>query len=395
MTNLLSGRERRPRREGGQALALFAALMGLLVIPLVALMLDGGLALTNRRLAQSAADMAAIAAAVSYSSSSGGTSGPVTASEIAAANGFAASYTGCDGTTHTNGVTVNRPPTSGAYFGNSGYVEVIVRSSMRTTVAAAIGQSCWGVEARAVARIAATVSGAAVLKPVMVALGTSCAKTNFQWNGHNVNVTGTVNSNGTIDIPGSGTVVGTMAYTLPCSFYNHGNPINMAQPASTLTADPFTYRMADFHCPSGAKPTNITFTGSVIPDGTYCAKDTITISSATTARVTLIADKIVFNAVGMTLTPYENGTLVWGTVACKSDGTSGGDAVTFKGQDVTWSGTVYAPCGAIKVTGKANTVVDGNLWANELALGGDNWTIRGLASSAGPAGASQPVQLSE
>ena len=59
------------------ALALFAALMGLLVIPLVALMLDGGLALTKRRLAQSAADMAAIAAAVSYSSSSGGTSGPV------------------------------------------------------------------------------------------------------------------------------------------------------------------------------------------------------------------------------------------------------------------------------------------------------------------------------
>ena len=132
-------------------------LFALILVVLAAsagLLLDGGMASATRRQAQAAADTAALAAARAIGS---GQNGVTKAREIAALNGFSATTPDCSGTTVT-GVEVNQPPLSGAYTGNSSYVEIVARRAMRTGFAGLIGQGCWMVSARAVA----VVDGSAV-----------------------------------------------------------------------------------------------------------------------------------------------------------------------------------------------------------------------------------------
>lgn len=121
----------------------------LVMVAVAGMLLDGGMAAQTRRQAQAAADTAALAAAQQIAIAANGTSAAQT---IAASNGFAASTTDCSGATIT-GVTVNNPPASGAYTGNSSYVEVIVQKAMRTGFSGIVGQSCWMVSARAVASV--------------------------------------------------------------------------------------------------------------------------------------------------------------------------------------------------------------------------------------------------
>src|SRR5262249_5675252 len=98
------------------------SLIGLLGFTAIAV--DGGLLLTNRRHVQTAADAAALAAAIElFQNSPTGTdtSGNAAASarKTAADNGF---------TDKKNGVTVtvNIPPLSGTFANVPGYVEVII-----------------------------------------------------------------------------------------------------------------------------------------------------------------------------------------------------------------------------------------------------------------------------
>jgi Flp pilus assembly protein TadG len=140
------------RDESGQLLIVFTIAL-VAIIASAGLLIDGGMAWTNRRMAQSAADTAALAAAKTLAT--GGTTSTMTtdAKAIAASNLFPANYTNCAGQSQTNGVVVNAPPTSGAFANQSGYVEVIVNRPMRTSFSAIVGQNCWMVSARAVASI--------------------------------------------------------------------------------------------------------------------------------------------------------------------------------------------------------------------------------------------------
>src|SRR5262245_8236869 len=110
----------------GAVTALVAVCFLLMLPAVVALVVDGGVLLTERRRAQATADAAAMAAAcVLYDNypvdqglgNIGNPSGAALA--VASANG----YTN-DGV--TSSVTVNIPPLSGTYTGLPGYVEVIV-----------------------------------------------------------------------------------------------------------------------------------------------------------------------------------------------------------------------------------------------------------------------------
>jgi hypothetical protein len=130
-------------------------LVAILMIPLicfVALAIDGGMLLTERRRAQATADAAAMAAAcVLYDNypvdqGQGNVGNPVNAAlTVASANG----YTN-DGTTSV--VTVNLPPTSGPYTGLPSYVEVIVTYNQPRAFAGIFGAGPLPVMARAVAR---------------------------------------------------------------------------------------------------------------------------------------------------------------------------------------------------------------------------------------------------
>ena len=136
--------------EHGQLLVVFALAL-VVIIASAGLLIDGGMAYTNRRQAQNAADTAALAAAQNLAV--GGTTATMTAAgaSIAGSNLFNTNYTDCSGNAQTNGVVVNSPPLAGAYASQSGYVEVVVNRPMKTGFSAIVGQPCWMVSARAVA----------------------------------------------------------------------------------------------------------------------------------------------------------------------------------------------------------------------------------------------------
>jgi hypothetical protein len=143
------------RDERGQAIVLFAfVLLG--IVAMAGLLIDGGMAWSNRRQAQAAADTAALAAAKAIVN---GEDMDFAARLIAELNGFLTAID-CNGNPLSNGgVVVNHPPTSGPNAGDLKYVEVIVTRAMHTTLSGAVGVTCFMVSARAVAQ--ATVSGVA------------------------------------------------------------------------------------------------------------------------------------------------------------------------------------------------------------------------------------------
>src|SRR5690242_14053911 len=112
----------RPERKRGVIIVLVAICLTAL-LSIVAIALDGGLLLDQRRRLQSAADAAALAAAVdlykNYPTNNGldkGGSAKASALSVASLNHYEN-----DGT--TNRVTVNIPPSSGNYSGRVGCAE--------------------------------------------------------------------------------------------------------------------------------------------------------------------------------------------------------------------------------------------------------------------------------
>jgi Flp pilus assembly protein TadG len=156
------------RRRRGSALAVLAVSL-VLIIGVMAVTIDGGLLMAERRHAQSVADATAYAAAGSlynnYATDKGlDRTGAVknTALAIAAGNGYAN-----DGTTST--VTVNIPPLSGPFTGTSGYAEVLVSYSQPKLFSALWGAGTMSVTARTTARGIAIASdiGLLLLDPSM------------------------------------------------------------------------------------------------------------------------------------------------------------------------------------------------------------------------------------
>ena len=146
----LRGGGREPDDQAGQILIIFTIAL-VAIIAIAGLLVDGGMAWTTRRMAQNGADVAALAAAKTWSTTGDKNASTTAASSIASSNGFAANYTNCQGLSRNDGVTVNIPPAGGTFTGQSGYVEVIVQRPMRTSFSAIVGQNCWMVSARAVA----------------------------------------------------------------------------------------------------------------------------------------------------------------------------------------------------------------------------------------------------
>jgi hypothetical protein len=135
------------------------------ILAVVAIGLDGGRMMDERRHAQAAADAAALAAAADlYDNFLFGLgldpfgTAAAAARRSAAANGFAD-----DGTNST--VTVNVPPTSGPFAGKPSHVEVVIRSHPPATFSAAFNPGGLTVSARAVARGRPKKIGVLLLRP--------------------------------------------------------------------------------------------------------------------------------------------------------------------------------------------------------------------------------------
>lgn len=133
------------RAERGQVLPLMALALAVL-LGAAALAIDVGYLRYQQRAEQSAADGAAIAGA-------GELAYPDAADVVAAARSDAASNGYTDDGGATVSVTVNHPPSSGAYSGNTNAVEVIVKKKHPAFFALIYGSGGQWVSARAVAQL--------------------------------------------------------------------------------------------------------------------------------------------------------------------------------------------------------------------------------------------------
>jgi hypothetical protein len=254
----------------------------MLMLPaVVALAVDGGMLLTERRRAQATADAAAMAAAcvlydyypVDFGQGNvGNPSGAALA--VASANG----YTN-DGV--TSSVTVNIPPQSGIYAGLPSYAEVIVTYYQGRAFSSFLGTGTMPVRARAVSRGAWTDGNVGVLVLNYSGKGTLSDQGNGAFTESGAKVI--VNSNSTsaaIDT-GNGTMIApefdiTGGYTLSGSGQMLTTPIpNNIITGSHPTPDPLAYIPAPTD-PGGANVqthgntiaptyTNYSYT---LPDGT-------------------------------------------------------------------------------------------------------------------------------
>jgi Flp pilus assembly protein TadG len=180
------------RHKGlGRRLGTVAVLMAVtmvVLISIVAISLDGGTLLAERRRAQSTADAAALAAAcelyknawsVSVLNFDPNGTAKQSALDTAKANGYAN-----DGTTST--VTVNIPPQSGPYIGMTGYAEVIVEYHVTRSFSNIFASGPITVRARAVAL------GAPIAADVGILVLDPTGKGSFNANGSGgATVTGT------------------------------------------------------------------------------------------------------------------------------------------------------------------------------------------------------------
>jgi hypothetical protein len=151
---------RSPRRG---VVTVFVTICLVILLSIVALAIDGGTLLSERRHAQATADAAALAAAADLYANywtNGGTdpcgSANTSALTTAADNGY-----NNDGITSV--VTVNIPPTSGDYIGKAGYVEVIVQYNQQRNFSNLFSSGTIPVRARAVALGAPTASEVGIL----------------------------------------------------------------------------------------------------------------------------------------------------------------------------------------------------------------------------------------
>jgi len=157
-TSAPSPRPRRAAERRGVILVKVAILMPVL-IGMLGLVLDGGLILAARRQAQNAADAAAQAAAMDK------VRGQTDDTAMATANLFIQNYNGlATADLLSFGTTFNIPPASGAYIGDSNFVEVIVTQEVQTCFIQVLGVSSpVTVKARAVAGFQATAAGEGVM----------------------------------------------------------------------------------------------------------------------------------------------------------------------------------------------------------------------------------------
>jgi Flp pilus assembly protein TadG len=139
------------RKQAGQALIFAVLALGILLMGFAGLGIDMGVMRYEKRLLQTAADAAAIAAANNLNY------GGVTAAAQNAAkeNGFTAATTNigeaCPSTVSNVTLTVNNGPLSGPHSGNSSYVEVCVAMSQPTFFMRLLRVNNETISARAVA----------------------------------------------------------------------------------------------------------------------------------------------------------------------------------------------------------------------------------------------------
>jgi Flp pilus assembly protein TadG len=371
--------------ERGSVLVLTAVWMALL-LGFLAFASDMGMLLIQRRMAQTAADAAAIAgnAEINWASSDGTT---VTAAAQAAAaeNGFT---NGSNGVT----VTVNDPPLSGPYTGNSSYVEVIVQRNVPTFFLNLLNQNTMTVSARAV-------SGMGGDQGCVDTLGTS---------GYGILITGSstvdlpgcslmVNSSSSTAVYGTGTTSVTASQIGIVGGYSVAGGVSPTPVTINPVADPLAY-LPQPTVPSGCS-SSLTYGGSSTASATYGCFTGIALSHGATLSlgpglyvingdVSVVGDAVlsgsnvtiyttgsitVSNSATVSLTAPTTGTYN-GILFFQSRTDSSADSLTGNVAPAI-QGIFYAPDASMTITGSSSANIYASFVVSSLTLTG-NTTIK-------------------
>jgi hypothetical protein len=388
----------------GQTLPLFA-LFAPVLLALMALGLDAAQAFVERRNAQGAADLAALAGARFLHdgvTASDQTEARNTALAVAVANGYQASQ-----------VTVTTP-----YGGDDDRIQVTIDTSVHTFFMPILDlllpgdYSTLDVGARAVAYGGYTEGGGGQFA-ILALEGCPSLQKSVDISGSDGLFVGRVHSNSDLYISGSTMdFVGETSYVCGGSGYpafHDGGGSNTFDPPPYLGSvepDPIALTRADFTCTYTAPSTgmwDLTSNGvwwvggskdsKTLRAGTYCSRGTsggIKLSDSD-----IVIEDIVSGPGGVTflaqayievsgsnfqLRPHEHNVLFY------SEGTSD-VAIKVSGSGGTWEGYIYAPQGTAEVSGQGNWNYTGGIVAKRVKLNGSNSSINAYEADAGP-----PVQ---
>ncbi len=214
------------RDERGQTTILLAVLMGFVFLGFLAVAVDVGFLFHAKRMAQSAADAAAVAAAEEASAGN-------TANEQTVANAMA-KLNGFDTTLSTNPATVTlSTPTSGSYSGASSYIQAVVSKPIPTFLLGVFKGS-----ATTVTVAARAVAGGGLSSPTCICLESPTGMgLNMSNNGQIVapqcGVTVDSSSSNAVGVVGSAGLNALSLGTVSSTWDNSGNINNNGKISST------------------------------------------------------------------------------------------------------------------------------------------------------------------
>ena len=253
----------RRRRRG--AMIVFVAVSMVALLGMLAISIDVGAAVRQRRIAQTAADAAALGGGQEIYRRSTGANIVASALDQALDNGFPASE-----------VTVNYPPSAGAgaLAGNPDYVEVSIARNAPTIFGTILGQSSVDIRARSVA-------GAAALSDACIYALSSSGDAIDMPNGSELEASGcSITANGSID-----------AFRISARSIGSGGSISAQQTGNAIVrtglppiVDPYAYLTVPAETVPACDFTNTVISvNTTLNEGVYCGG--ITIQS--NARATL------------------------------------------------------------------------------------------------------------
>jgi hypothetical protein len=411
--------------EAGMQVVIMALAMPA-VLGLAALGTDGARFGYNHLILQAAAD--ATAASVAKLSEQFGVTSSNLSTEavaIAATYGIAATYTtSCP--QNTACVTVNNPPTSGAYAGVAGYFEAVITQPQTVTLASYFGSSPFSMTGRAVAAVNPTGGGDCMMSKGNIDLTASNININISgcgmYSGGNINLnasnehvavtSGSVGAGGSVNLGGSNDTVSPT----PTSGISLTDPF-----ASSASSWPATCGS----CTQRSVPTDGTYTlqpgaypSGMMLDGTSCTTTTgkngktttkcntnnnvtytmqpgiyylggnlsvpsngITLSGTGGVTIVLTGNNVVNvsgNGAAFNLTApssgWNQGLAIWEPTSTGTNNFSGGDNGG-NATAMTVTGLIYMPDATMSYSGNFGTQASPDcteIIANAINLGGSN-----------------------
>lgn len=351
-----------------------------LLLGIVALAIDGGLAYNERRSTQGAADHAALAAAWAACNAKGEAAAVQAGREAAAKNGY-------DDSDPDIEVNVRRLGGSQAKY------EAVIRSTNETEFGAVIGQDDMSVASRAVADCLRKVWGGGY---ALFALGDQpCTNMELDFTGGGITVDGGVHSNGDLRLNGNNGNPSTINGLVTHVGTQTSNGVNITgggPDQSDPVADPFELDFADFTpaanagnpnfyqfgvLDNGALAPHENASGELVDSGIYYASSEIKnldVKPAPGVRATFVSPgPIKLNPSSEVHYYHPSGVAVFSNHQLPP--TCDNKAIQWTGA-AEFTGLIYAPNGEIKFSMSEGATAMGALVGYNLDISGSKYSIK-------------------